>query len=492
MNFNNFFYPSNLLIWFTKHNRAIHCFKNLCAKPSAIFLIFFLLTNNSFGQNRPNIQLSYQTLLSSDAELPFWLVHNQQGKYDAVNPHNQVALFNGYYKFDSLFKSPIDIELAGTYVALYSNSFSNNFNELFAKAHLWGWKLEAGLFHEPEYFNQLSSTNGNIDRSNNNRPYPRIRFGTNEFIPFLFWKRWFSFKAEYDEGILNDERVVSNTRLHHKSLYARAKFTNNVYASFGLNHFVMWGGISPVYGELPSSFKDYLTYITGGAGTSNFPTTDQQNVAGNQLGSYHLQIDFPIKQYKASLYISHPFEDHSGMEFDNWRDNLYGIFINLNEEKFIDKIVYEFMYTIHQSGHIHQFGVMRGRDNYFNHGYYRSGFTYKGYTMASPLFSPVLIGDQGSGIGNTRILMHHVGFSGKLHKSVTWDGKFTYSRNMGTYNTPYEPQRNQFSAVFNLNIPESKIPFDLTVSVAGDLGQLYPKRGGIMLSISKKWHQKSY
>lgn len=487
MNFNNFFYPNNLSNCFTRHSTPNSFFNYLSFIKSAVIFFLFILCNNIFGQNRPNIKLSYQSLLSSDAELPFWLVHNQQGKYDAGNQHNQVAIIDGYYKFNSILKSQIDIELAGTYTVLYSNTFLSSFNELFAKAHLWGWKLETGLFHESEYFNNLSSTNGNIDRSNNNRPYPRIRFGTNEFIPFLFFGKWLSFKAEYDEGILNDERVVKNTRLHHKSLYTRAKFKNDVYFSFGLNHFVMWGGISPDYGELPSSFKDYITYITGGSGTSNFPTTDQKNVAGNQLGSYHLQIDFPIKQYKTTIYISHPFEDHSGMELDNWRDNLYGIFIDFNNENIITKVVYEFMHTIHQSGHIHQFGVMRGRDNYFNHGYYRSGFTYNGYTMASPLFSPVLSSDQGSGIANTRILMHHIGFSGKLHKSVMWDGKFTYSKNRGTYNTPFEPQRNQFSAIININIPESKNPFDLSITLATDLGQMYAKCGGAMLSVSKKW-----
>lgn len=456
------------------------------------FLIaVFFLTNAVCAQSQPNFQVEFQSLASTGNHLPFWLVHNQQGKYNALNTHNQIAIIDGYFRTEGLLSNKLDIELATKMVANYSSEFDFHFNELFAKAYLWGWKLEGGLFHEPVYFYNLSSTNGNIDRSNNNRPYPRVRFGTDEFIPFLFWKNWFSFKAEYDEGILNDERVVKKTRLHHKSLYVKAKVANKVNASFGLNHYVMWGGISPTYGELPSSFNDYITYVTGGAGTSNFPETDQYNVAGNQLGSYHLQIDFPILKQKMSIYISHPFEDHSGMEFDNRRDNLYGVFVDFGENKIIEKLVYEHMYTKHQSGNIHQYGFMRGRDNYFNHGYYNNGFTYKGYTLASPLFTLnneyLLNNSNSTGIANNRISMHHIGLSGKLTKQIYWNGMFTYSTNLGTYDVTFEPIKNQFSMLINLVYPESKLPFDLKFSLASDFGQLYENRIGGLIGISKKW-----
>ena len=63
------------------------------------------------------------------------------------------------------------------------------------------------------------------------------------------------------------------------------------------------------------------------------------------------------------------------MEYDNWRDNLLGISILL-KTKFIEQVVYEYMYTKHQSG-ILIYGYMRGRDNYFNHGYYKAGLPMK-------------------------------------------------------------------------------------------------------------------
>lgn len=454
-------------------------------KQIANIILFIIISLSVFSQSNSKLAVQFESLASSSENLPFWLVSNQLGKYNTLARSNQVVLIEGKHTFNNLLKTPLNFEMAANAQLIYSNKFKANFNELYAKAHLWNWRLEGGLFQEPIYFNNLSSTNGSIDRSNNNSPYPRIRLTTNEFIPFLFWKSWFSFKAEYDEGILNDERVVKNTHLHHKSLYLKVKIAQKVSASVGLNHYVMWGGISPAYGELPSSFKDYITYITGGAGTSNFPTTDQQNVAGNQLGSYHTQIDFPLMKQHVTFYVNHPFEDHSGMEFDNRRDNLYGVFIEFKEQKIISKVMYEHMYTIHQSGHIHEFGVMRGRDNYFNHGYYRTGFTYKGYTLASPLFSPVNSSSNQQAIENNRISMHHIGLAGTINNNLSWDGKFTFSSNLGTYNIPYEKPRNQFSSLLNICYQNNKLPLDISLSIAADFGQMYEKRVGGLIRFSK-------
>ncbi len=452
-----------------------------------IFLLLIIAFHSYLSAN-DRLKISYESLFSSGENLPFWFVHNQNGKYPLNTSSAQLLSVQGKYGFENVFYSPLSIELGTNLVSSYGNEFGAHFNELYTKFTLWNWKLEAGLFKEPEYFHHLSSTNGHIDRSNNNRPYPRIRLATDEYIPFLFWKDWFRFKAEYDEGILNDERVVKDTRLHHKSLFLKAIISGSVHVSVGMNHYVKWGGISPQYGELPSSFNDYITYILGKQGTDNFPRTDQLNVAGDHLGSYHIQVDFPLNNFgEVSIYLSHPFEDKSGMELDNWIDNLYGIYFDTKKNGIVSKVLYEYMYTIHQSGHIHQYGVMRGRDNYFNHGYYRTGFTYRGYSMASPLFSPVVPHETRQAIQNNRIAMHHVAVMGQLTENLQWNGKFTQSRNLGTYNNPYEEDKMQITTLLSVDYSPEKLPFTISISTAADYGQLYEKRTGVMLSLSKSW-----
>jgi len=451
-----------------------------------LMLCFIPGTN---AQLRPSFTTSLESVISSGAQLPFWFTANQNAIYTSSNSSQQLLTINANQQIKSIFNSPIDVELGTHLITSYSGQFQFQANELFTKFYWWGWKLEAGLFKESGYFNNLSSTNGNIDRSNNARPYPKIRFGTNEFIPFLFWKDWFSFKAEYDEGWLNDNRYVMGTRLHHKSLYGRVKFANQSAFTLGLNHYVMWGGFSPnpTYDQLPDEWQDYWIYITGSVGNERFPVTDQFNVAGNQFGSYHLQYDFNIGTSKLAAFINHPFEDHSGMELKNIRDNLYGIYVDFGEKKIIEAFIYEFMYTKHQGGSVHVQGST-GLDNYYNHGVYLSGYSYEGMMMVSPLFAPVNIVDGiAFGIANNRIIMHHLGWKGTFFPSVTWDGKLTYSQNFGTYSSAFDPVKNQLSALLQFNYHSSGFPLDLSLSLTADHGQLYENRAGILFKISKSF-----
>ncbi|MDA3930473.1 MAG: hypothetical protein PF541_16105 [Prolixibacteraceae bacterium] len=440
------------------------------------------------AQNETHLSTAFESILSSENKLPFWISTNQNGKYVGIGKATQLIEIDGSFLKENLFKSSVDFEIGTHLISSYSKQFDNQVNELYGKAYYRGWKIEGGWFREANYFDGISSTNGNIDRSNNARPYPKIRFGTNEFIPFLFWKNWFSFKAEYDEGWLNDERIVEGTRLHHKSLYAKVNFTKTSNLSIGLNHYVMWGGLSPSpnIGQMPDSFKDYFTYITGSIGGEDFPITDQFNVAGNQFGSYHIQYNHSFSNFTLSFYVNHMFEDHSGMELKNIRDNLYGIYVKFNNSKILESIIYEHLYTLHQGGSVHVQGST-GLDNYYNHGVYHSGYSYQGRMMVSPLFAPYKYTAEGimTGIQNNRIVMHHVGIKGSLHKNIKWDTKFTYTQNYGTYRQPFEPIRNQFSSVLNLSYQSPSFPVDVALSIAADVGDLYENNLGGMFRISK-------
>jgi hypothetical protein len=453
-----------------------------------LLLIFLFLSVMGHGQYSGQNSVSVESLYSTGNDLPFWFSHNQSGRYDTPSETNQLLSLQGNHRINNLFHSPLSIKAGFDFTGTWSNRFNFHFNELYTGSMLWNFKLEAGWFRDEENFSGLSSSNGHIDRSLNARPYPKIRFGTDEFIPFFFFKDWFSYKAEYDEGWLGDEQYVKDAHLHHKLLYLKFRLKENTYFTGGLSHYVMWGGISPQFGKLPDDFKSYLLYITGKAGNSAFPETDQQNVAGNQFGSYYMRLELFKKNYNLTFYYSHPFEDHSGMEMDNWIDNLLGVYIDFKKRAVVDKILYEFMYTINQSGPVNQYRVMRGRDDYFNHGIYSSGYTYKGYVMASPLFSPVRLKDGISmGIENNRIAMHHIGLEGSFSENIRWEGRFTYSYNLGTYSVPYAHPKDQFSSIVTVDYYSQKFPVNVSLSLAADVGKLYENRFGAMIKLSKSW-----
>ena len=445
-----------------------------------VLCMFFL---SASGQSTIRLKSEFESLFSTGNNLPFWLTHNSEGKYPVDQSSVQLFSLQGYYSKPLVRHTSPGIELGSTVVSTWAHTTDLRLNEGYAKIYLKNWQLDAGLFPEPAMLSGLSSTNGNIDRSNNARPYPRIRLATRNFIPFFLGKKWLKVRVEYDEGMLNDDREVSHTHLHHKSLYFRARIKQKLDITAGMDHYVMWGGNSPVYGKLPSSFKDYLDYITGGKGNSDFPETDQLNVAGNQLGSYYLSFCFDAHGKKILIYANHPFEDHGGMDLGNLPDNLYGLYINLGQRSLIEKLVYEYMYTVYQGGN----NPNNGRDDYFNHGYYTTGYTYNGYTMGSPLFSPVVLIKGKRAIENNRIIMHHVGMAGFLSKTMNWNGRFTWTQNRGTYFVPYPKVKNQFSTAIRLNYHTQKLPFNASLTLAADKGQLYKNTFGAMLSISKIW-----
>lgn len=447
-----------------------------------LVLLFFTITYSQ--AQKISINTALQSIVSSNEKVPFWLLANQNGRYKNERTTEYLNV-TGLFQQDLFENRQVKLTLGADLMAAYNSTFSLEANQLFAKIFYKGWQLEGGWFAENNYINGISSTNGNIDRSNNARPYPKIRFGTDEFIPILFWKNWLSFKAEYDEGWLNEERPVQGTRLHHKSLFAKASFNSNSSLSMGLNHYVMWGGISPNpnIGQMPESFKAYLLYITGSPGNADFPQTDIANVAGNQFGSYRIEYIQQLENIKITAYLNHPFDDHSGMEFVNLPDNLYGLFFEFKQGKLVKSLVYEHLYTMNQSGPIHQLG-QTGMDDYFNHGVYTYGYTFKGFTMASPFFGPINYNLKRI-IENTRMKMHHLGVEGQFTDRLSWNAKLSFTEYYGTFFYQYAEKKNQFSSLLSLAYQSKKLPFDVSLDVAADFGQLYNNRMGGKLSISK-------
>ena len=89
-----------------------------------------------------------------------------------------------------------------------------------------------------------------------------------------------------------------------------------------------------------------------------------------------MQLNYVGEKLNWNFYYSHLFEDRSGREFQNWRDGLYGFFIDFKKPKaLISHLLTEFTYTKHASGDAPHYtddqGIAHaasGMDNYFNNG----------------------------------------------------------------------------------------------------------------------------
>jgi hypothetical protein len=365
-------------------------------------------------------------------------------------------------------------------------------NELYGTLQFKKWHITLGNKNDAIQWDGLSSSNGNILKSTNTRALPGINITTNGYIKLPFAKNWLALKFNYAEYLMNDKRMVDHVHLHHKSLYFKSSLNSKLAVITGLDHYVQWGGTSPIFGKQPSSFKDYIKIITGSSGGTSASEGDQINALGNTVGAYLLQLNYKGLKTNWSFYYSHPFEDRSGREMQNWRDGLYGVFVDLKKPKsFINQILFEFTYTKNMSGANAPDDANGGRglDNYFNNGIYQSGWTYFGNTIGSPYFTTTPLNEEGvsNGIilGDNRFVALNFGWNGNLH-NLKYKAIFSHTTYVGWFDAEYNPKPTQFSGFLEVTFPKLKnLPFNITISSSFDTGTYRTVNFGGFIKLSK-------
>jgi len=422
-------------------------------------------------------------LVSSGSDLPFWFTSNQQGIFEQANKNYKLVDLKLDKTFNIGSSKNWDYLYGGRIIYADGASTYHQFNEWYAGVRYKSFQLKAGAFPEETVYNGLSSTNGNIDWSNNARPMPRIRVSTNEYIrlPFgknsKFWKD-VTFKAMYDEGFFNDNsRYVKNAHLHHKSLYLRKKVSPREHVTIGGDHYAMWGGTSPDFGELPG-FKSYLRSVFFLSGSEDAPEGDQIYFSGNHLGMFYLDYEKTYPSGTFTMYLNHPW-DHVPAIVHNLFDNLIGLNFRCNKKGFISDILFETMYTADQGQ------VMHVRDPQD--------------PLASPFFSPMVIKNGiNYGTGNNRVALMHLAFKGYLNSNLSWKYFFSYARSAGTYGGQaydaivpgyFDMTRHKFSMYGEMNYQIPKIGLNVSLAAASDMGHWDHVYGG-MLKLEKTFSMK--
>jgi hypothetical protein len=468
---------------------------------SKLLLILIILFTFIFSQaqNPFQISISNSTLAATDSVLPFWFAANQNGKIQSSGSFLNISELTVGQVYNNKVKSKVGYTWGTDLVAAFGKSNYYQVNQAFAGFAINGWEIKGGMFYDEIRYAGLSTTNGNIARSQNSRPVPRVRFSTLGYKPFFFAKKWFSFKFEYEEGFLTDDRYVDGAHLHHKSLYGKIQPDPSWNFRLGLEHFAMWGGTSQNenIGNLPEGCNAYWHYILAIPGGEDFPQTDQLNSSGNQLGTYQIEYEKDFSKIKLAIYVSHPWEDNSGLNLHNWPDNLLGTHLKFKKENsFITDFVYEYTNTRQQSikDSLYSWDENSGQwkrnefDNYYNHGIYVSGFTYQKQVMSSPLFYPVNLRDDISiGIRSNRFFSHHIGIRGNLSENLKWKGLLTYVEHLGTYSSPYEQVQKKISGLIEIHYKKQGFPVDLGLAAGADATNTFGNNLGFSISISKSW-----
>lgn len=378
-----------------------------------------------------------------------------------------------------------------------------------------GWRmlhLDVGLKPRERELSDVSVSGGNFMYSRNARNIPGINAWSDRI--YFDRKHIFGIKGNLAHYKMNDNRYVSGTLLHNKSLAAKVALGSKVDLSFCFEHWAQWGGVSknPKVGPQPMSFKDYMRVFLGNSGGEDATDSDQINVLGNHLGKECIRVDWKHHDFTMTFQYDKPFEDGSGKDYQNAPDGIWSVQCLFARRKaIVTDIVLEFITTTWQSGTVHDrpaiteeewasrdendpyYGrvVVGGGDNYFGNSEYRSGWTFHNRIIGLPLILPPLPDETGVTLRpvSTRLRGCHLGVKGMIAERIPYSFKATYTVNFGVYkqsdDSVFASRPDQFSVALETSWPKLfRLPIDVSLGLYGDVGQLYQNSFGMTLKFS--------
>lgn len=443
---------------------------------------------------------------------PFWHVSARQGlgSVDTESGYMRVALAGE----NSIGKSKWTMNYGIDFVAA-----ENHTSALFVQqAYVdFNWRMLSFSLGQKERWSILNNprlSTGGLTESGNARPVPQIRVSIPRYHDFFGTGGWFTLRGCIAYGWFTDEdwqndfaaEGTSHTvgvRYHYKNGYIKIGNADKFPLTFeaGLEMAAQFGGT--LYNWLntpglnyhnPSRFQDYLKVFVPTSGDSNYNDFEQNNVAGNHLGSWNAALAWHGKDTDVRLYYEHVFDDHSQMfwEYGIWTEQLVGLELGFDNCRWIKSIVLEYFNLKNQSGPIYHDSTaeipdqISSADNNYNNAWYGGWFNY-GMIMGTPLVkSPVYNSNRMLESFNNRVEAFHIGFEGNPLSSLSYRLLLTKSNNWGSYRVPFTDIKENLSGLIELTYtPSWATGWEAAASFAFDNGELYGNNNGAMLSIRK-------
>ena len=467
----------------------------------AVVIIFFISAINKLHAQERHVDyfLKTQSMVSTSKNIPFWMHSNRDGIIDqeSANLYQEAGFRSLLYNSNN---NQFKVNAGANIIGRISTNSDIYFSQLFLKASFKKFQLDIG---KPIGLNNHDISLGSMIMSRNADPLVRIGISMPEFANVPFTKGAVQYKGLLNHGWMEDDRDVSDIRLHQKNLYL--KFNINKFSIIpGFNHHVMWAGKSERFGKLPSSFSDFTRVLVGlGASEdSDAPGGEKSNVIGNSIASYDIGVSYEFEKIDVLLTRVFYLEDKVSTRIRSPWDGIWGVNISFNNRRgLIKSFVYQHMNTKQQDA---KEGQALGRASIFNHFIYTDGWTSDKRALSNPL---IRFNEDRDFIDNNIVIGHHVGFTGAFTNQIRYKILTTYSRNYGILrDRDIEPPINRFgdnnkdeflplsqfrqdlfSFLFNIeyDIPQFE-HLELNVGISSDVGEFANNNIGFMLGI--KWN----
>lgn len=467
----------------------------------------------ALAQHAPEEATSYTAefsgIVGGGDHAPFWAVSNQYGKMpiEANNAYLDIGLSH-HQRISKNWQWGAGLSLVGV-VPRYRNVYLQQAYAEIGYQALW---LSIGSKERYTSLRNRRLSSGDLTFSANARPIPEINLSIPTFTVVPGTRGWLQVKGDFAVGRSFDESYLEdfskkgetyNERIlwHHKSLFLRIKDTHDDFPlslTLGLQHWAQWGGTStdPSIGEQPHSFKDFLRVFTGSKGDQQASISDQENVLGSHSGSYDIQLSYSHPAWELTAYHQHPFNDKSGMVFENGIDGLWGIEWQPKNLSWLRAVVFEYLNTRDQSGPMHFIwfdhgkypGVGGGNDDYYNNQEYKTGFAYFNRSIGSPLIiSPEYNEDGSLGFKNNRVRDWHVGAEGSISATLDYRILFTVMNGWGRHSEPFPEKRNGTASLIGLTYKHPKLKgWQFEGAASLDTGSLPGENFGFQVKVSKR------
>ncbi len=517
--------------------------KNRIMKKLITLSLAFVATTTVFAQAWTDVdhaekldpikEIGYRVEMQgsfSDGKTPLWLNANKYGlsSLDKTNGYVRGAIIR-QINTDSARRWGIGYGIDVMVPLHYTSKFV--LQQAFVEARWLYGVLSLGSKEYPMQLKNNLLSSGSQTLGINARPVPQVRLALPDYWRLPFGKGWLHLKGHIAYGMMTDDnwqhdftakqhRYADNVLYHSKAGYLMIGNPDRfmpMSLELGLEMACTFGGEAHLVNGTKdriikggTSFKDFWhAFLPGGQ-----DETDglYGNIAGNQLGSWVMRLNYDADTWAAHVYADHYFEDHSqmfmvdyngygtGEEWNvkkkrrfflyNLKDIMLGTEINLKYGSWLRDIVFEYIYTKYQSGpynHDRTKNIpdhIAGMDNYYNHGNY-TGWQHWGQVLGNPLYrSPIYNEDGTIRVSNNRFIAFHAGVDGNPTEHIGYRMLATYQKGWGTYYDPYTKVHHNVSFLLEASY-RFKHDWRVKGAYAMDFGGILGRNTGFQLTLSK-------
>ena len=366
--------------------------------------------------------------------------------------------------------------------------------------------------YSPLVNNELSS--GDLIMSGNARAGAGVQVGILDYQDIPFTKGWVQVKGQLGYEKFGDSKwlenhynyydafVTTGSCFHYKNIYFRTNPEKRFVATIGAQASCQFAGTQYLYEDgvltnivkMPANLKAFFRCIIAGSGGNN---AGDVFVEGNHVGSWDVSLDYKLRGGgKIRGYFQKPWEDGSGIGFQNGFDGLWGLEWQSGKRGIVSDAVLEYVDLTNQSGPIHYAPTdhpdyplptkgATGMDDYYNN-YAYNGYQNRGMSVGSPFVKSTLYNTDGY-LRYTDNLMRgfHMAVKGYVSPEVSYRAMFSYRTSWGTTEIPRAHSVHATSFMLeSIYNPSWMHGLEMKAQFAFDRGKLYGNTMGGLVSIT--------